>query len=78
VLIIQGKYQFQPEMPFVPGGECAGEVLAVGEGVERYKVGDKVIAMTGHGCFCEQIAVDQNAVMPMPEGWISNRPPGSR
>jgi NADPH2:quinone reductase len=68
VLIIQGKYQFQPELPFVPGGECAGEVLAVGEGVERYKVGDKVIAMTGSGCFCEKIAVDQHALMPMPEG----------
>jgi NADPH2:quinone reductase len=68
VLIIQGKYQFQPEMPFSPGGECAGVVSAVGEGVERYKVGDKVIAMTGHGCFRDEIAVDQNAVMPMPEG----------
>ena len=68
VLIIQGKYQFQPEMPFSPGGECAGVVLSVGEGVERYKPGDKVIAMTGSGCFRDQIAVDQNAVMPMPEG----------
>jgi len=68
VLIIQGKYQFQPDMPFSPGGECAGEVLAVGDGVDRYKVGDKVIAMTGSGCFRDQIAVDQNAVMPMPEG----------
>jgi NADPH2:quinone reductase len=68
VLIIQGKYQFQPDMPFSPGGECSGVVLSVGEGVERYKVGDKVIAMTGSGCFRDQIAVDQNAVMPMPEG----------
>nr|BBD50102.1 quinone oxidoreductase [Haliea sp. ETY-M] len=68
VLIIQGKYQFQPEMPFVPGGECAGEVIAVGEGVERYKVGDNVIAMTGHGCFCDKIAVNEHAAMPMPEG----------
>jgi NADPH2:quinone reductase len=68
VLIIQGKYQFQPDMPFSPGGECAGEVLAVGDGVDRYKVGDKVIAMTGSGCFRDQVAVDQNAVMPMPEG----------
>jgi len=68
VLIIQGKYQFQPDMPFSPGGECAGVVLSVGEGVERYKPGDKVIAMTGHGCFRDQIAVDHNAVMPMPEG----------
>ncbi|MFT7289082.1 MAG: NADPH2:quinone reductase [Halieaceae bacterium] len=68
VLIIQGKYQFQPEMPFSPGGECAGEVLEVGAGVDRYKPGDKVIAMTGSGCFCEQIVVNQHAVMPMPEG----------
>ncbi len=68
VLIIQGKYQFQPDMPFSPGGECAGEVIAVGEGVDRYKVGDKVIAMTGSGCFRDQIAADQHAVMPMPEG----------
>ncbi|MEM6303067.1 MAG: NADPH:quinone oxidoreductase family protein [Pseudomonadota bacterium] len=68
VLIIQGKYQFQPEMPFSPGGECAGEIIAVGEGVERWNVGDKVVAMTGSGAFREQLAVDQNAVMPMPEG----------
>ena len=68
VLIIQGKYQIQPEMPFSPGGECAGEVIAVGEGVERYKVGDKVIAMTGYGCFREQIVANEHAVMPMPEG----------
>ncbi|MEM6604386.1 MAG: NADPH:quinone oxidoreductase family protein [Pseudomonadota bacterium] len=68
VLIIQGKYQFQPDMPFSPGGECAGVVSAVGEGVERWKVGDKVVAMTGHGAFRDEMAVDQNAVMPMPDG----------
>ncbi len=68
VLIIQGKYQFQPDLPFSPGGECAGVVLSVGDGVERYKPGDKVIAMTGSGCFRDQIVADQNAVMPMPEG----------
>ena len=42
VLMIQGKYQMQPEMPFIPGGECAGVVAAVGEKVSRFKVGDKV------------------------------------
>lgn len=68
VLIIQGKYQFQPDMPFSPGGECAGVILSVGDGVERYKPGDKVIAMTGSGCFRDQIVADQHAVMPMPEG----------
>jgi NADPH2:quinone reductase len=68
VLIIQGKYQVQPELPFVPGGECAGEVVAVGEGVSRFKPGDRVISMTGHGAFCARIAVPQQSVFPMPEG----------
>ena len=43
VLIIQGKYQFQPELPFIPGGECAGVVEEVGAAVTRWKVGDEVI-----------------------------------
>lgn len=76
VLIIQGKYQMQPDMPFIPGGECSGVVKAVGEGVERYKVGDKVIAMTGHGSFCEQIAVSEHAAMPMPDGLDFNQAAG--
>lgn len=76
VLIIQGKYQFRPDMPFSPGGECAGVISSVGAGVERYKVGDKVIAMTGHGCFRDEVAVDQNVVMPMPEGLDFNQAAG--
>ena len=39
VLMIQGKYQMQPDMPFIPGGECAGVVEAVGDKVSRFKVG---------------------------------------
>jgi len=68
VLIIQGKYQVQPELPFVPGGECAGEVVAVGEGVSGFQAGDRVICMSGHGAFCARIAVPQQSVFPMPEG----------
>lgn len=68
VLIIQGKYQIQPEMPFIPGGECSGVVLAVGSAVTRFKTGDKVISMGATGAFCEQIAVNENAAFPMPEG----------
>ena len=68
VLVIQGKYQFQPEMPFIPGGECAGIVKAVGENVSRYKPGDKVIGMMGHGCFADMAVMHQLAVSPMPEG----------
>ncbi|MEM1155634.1 MAG: NADPH:quinone oxidoreductase family protein [Pseudomonadota bacterium] len=67
VLVIQNKYQIQPDLPFVPGGECAGEVLAVGSAVTRFKVGDKVVAATGNGAFCEQIVVNELGAFPMPE-----------
>jgi NADPH2:quinone reductase len=68
VLIIQNKYQFKPELPFTPGGELAGTVRAVGEGVTQYKAGDKVIAFTGQGAFAQQATVAAQAVMPMPPG----------
>ena len=68
VLIIQGKYQFQPELPFIPGNECSGEVESVGSAVTRYKPGDKVISAAGTGAFCERIVVNENAVFPMPDG----------
>ena len=67
VLMIQGKYQSQPPMPFVPGGECAGIVAAVGDKVTRFKVGDKAIASTGIGAFSERIAANEYAAFPMPE-----------
>ena len=66
VLIIQGKYQFQPELPFIPGGECAGVVEAVGAGVTRWKVGDEVIHSGGSGSFCEEIVANELAVLPKP------------
>ena len=68
VLIIQNKYQFKPELPFTPGGELAGTVTAVGEGVTQYKAGDRVIAFVGQGAFAQQIAVPEKSVMPMPPG----------
>jgi len=68
VLIIQNKYQFKPELPFTPGGELAGTVMAVGEGVTQYKAGDRVIAFVGQGAFAQQIAVPVASVMPMPPG----------
>ena len=68
VLMIQGKYQMQPEMPFIPGGECAGVVAAVGAKVSRFKVGDKVLSAGGSGAFCQRIAVHELGAFPMPDG----------
>jgi len=67
-LIIQGKYQFQPALPFTPGGEGAGIVAAVGEGVKHLNVGDKVIFMCQTGAFAEQVAVPAFTAIPMPDG----------
>ncbi len=67
-LIIEGKYQFKPDLPFTPGGEAAGAVAAVGEGVTSVAVGDRVIALTSHGAFAEKWLVDAAAVAPIPPG----------
>jgi len=67
-LIIEGKYQFKPPFPFSPGGEAAGVVSSVGEGVTHVKPGDKVMSLTGWGAFAEQVAVPAYNVMPMPAG----------
>jgi len=65
-LIIQGKYQFKPEMPFSPGGEVAGVVKEIGEGVKRVKPGDRVIAFNTWGGFAEEMVVDADRTIPMP------------
>ncbi|WP_175652611.1 NADPH:quinone oxidoreductase family protein [Pseudomonas sp. Marseille-P9899] len=67
-LIIEGKYQFQPPLPFSPGGEAAGVVAAAGENAGAFKVGDRVMALTGWGSFAEQVAVPAYNVLPIPEG----------
>ena len=68
VLIIQNKYQTKPDLPFIPGGECSGVVVAVGKNVTRLQPGEKVISMGAHGAFCSRIAANQHAVFPMPDG----------
>lgn len=67
-LIIQGKYQFKPAMPFSPGGEVAGVIKEIGEGVERVSVGDRVIAFTGWGGFAEEVVADAARLIPIPDG----------
>ena len=67
-LIIQGKYQVKPPMPFSPGSELAGVVKAVGDGVQNFKLGDAVIAYAGYGGYAEEVAVDARTCIPMPAG----------
>jgi NADPH2:quinone reductase len=67
VLIIEDKYQFRPPRPFAPGGEVAGEVEAIGQGIEGWKVGDRLIAYQGHGGLAEKVAVPAAHAFPLPE-----------
>lgn len=66
-LIIQGKYQHRPEMPFSPGAELAGDVIAVGEGVERVATGDRVVAYLRFGACREKVVVSEDDVIPIPD-----------
>ena len=67
VLIIEDKYQFKPPRPFAPGGEIAGIVEAVGEGVSGWKEGDRLLAMVGHGGLAEKVVVPAATALPLPE-----------
>lgn len=67
VLIIQGKYQFKPDLPFSPGGEVAGIVKELGEGVTGISVGQRVIAASTWGGFAQEMLVDAARIIPMPD-----------
>ena len=67
-LIVQGKYQIKPELPFTPGAEFAGVVKAVGEGVSNVKPGDAVFGVGVTGGFAEEALIDAANLVPLPEG----------
>jgi NADPH2:quinone reductase len=67
ILTVQGKYQHKPALPYIPGTEGAGDVIAVDEGVTNVKAGDRVI-VGGLGCFAEETQVASTAVRPIPSG----------
>lgn len=68
LLMVQGRYQLQPPLPFAPGSEVAGLIDAVGEGVEGLSVGDRVVATVPWGGYAEEVVADAPAIIPLPEG----------
>jgi NADPH:quinone reductase len=67
-LIIRDMYQFKPARPFAPGGEIAGVIEALGEGIEGYAVGDRVMAGIGNGGLAEKVVVPAGRMFPVPDG----------
>nr|WP_315261570.1 NADPH:quinone oxidoreductase family protein [uncultured Duganella sp.] len=66
VLIVQGKYQFKPELPFIPGSEVSGVIRSTAADVTTFKPGDKVIAFVTTGGFGQQLLASAQALIPMP------------
>mgnify|MGYP001030198523 CR=1 FL=1 len=67
-LVVQGRYQVKPPLPFVPGLEAAGTVIEVAPDVTAFRPGDRVMAATGMGAFAKVVVADARATFPIPPG----------
>jgi NADPH2:quinone reductase len=67
LLMVEGNYQHKPARPFIPGFDAAGVVSAVGEGVSRVAVGDRVLTSQRHGAFATSVTAPATGVWRMPE-----------
>lgn len=65
-LIIAGKYQFKPDLPFSPAAEFAGTVTSLGAGVTSLATGDRVLGFSGHGAARAQIAIEADRLVKLP------------
>ena len=66
-LIVQGLYQFKPDLPFAPGNEGAGVIKKIGKNVTRFKEGDRVYFMAPYGAFAEEACINEFGVFPIPD-----------
>lgn len=73
---MQGLYSATPEGSFIPGLEYSGEIIAIGEDVEEWKVGDKVMGATKFGGYVSHINIHRRYVIPLPEDWSFNEGAG--
>jgi len=76
ILMVQGKYQTKPPLPFSPAAEIAGVVDSIGSGVTGLKVGDRVAAVCGQNGAREKTAVPAGAVVKIPDGLDFDRAAG--
>ena len=67
-LIIENRYQTKPGLPFSPSAECAGTVVALGEGVSGWRIGERVAAWLGYGAARERVVVPAESAIPIPDG----------
>lgn len=68
LLVMEGKYQFRPPLPFSPGKEGAGIVKSVGEGVTGLKPGDRVMVQVEYGSYAQEIVAEESHCYPIPDG----------
>jgi NADPH2:quinone reductase len=68
ILQVQGKYQFKPPFPFTPGAEISGEIAAIGTGVSKFRIGDRVLAISFGDGLAEHTVIDAARVFPIPNG----------
>jgi NADPH:quinone reductase len=64
-LMVHGKYQVRPELPFVPGFECAGTISEAGAGCDEFEVGTRVLGFADYGCIAERITLPAASVIPI-------------
>ena len=67
-IMAAGRYQNQPELPFIPGSEIAGDIVALGDGAGDFSVGDRVMGLPGRGGYAELVAVNVNRLTRLPDG----------
>jgi len=69
LLMVQGRYQLKPPMPFVPGMEAAGVVVEAGASASGVRPGDRVMLRAWYGCYSQQVVVPAEDVLPLPAGF---------
>ena len=67
LMMRQGLYGSNPDFPFTPGYEASGEIIDLGKEITNLQLGQRVIAMTGFGGYSEEVIVDSNRVVPIPD-----------